>query len=213
MKIGAGEKIQIARFLSFLLRGEQLAQACAADQAQLTQNRMMQRFLAGQSRQEAIHAHAFKAGILWLAPKGVNCPALAEINQYESMLTDALKNRNLPETLLGMQVLLEGMGSVVLNHFNQSIEARGIRFTRMRRAFLMQEASHHAFGIARLEGVINKPEYSTSQLSARASEYIGLIHDMLNKLDGLFEYFNEDSEEYIEEFHQELPQWESMRLS
>lgn len=210
MKIGADEKVQIARLLSFLLRGEQLAQACAVRQARITDDRLMRRFFVGQSRQEEAHAKAFKTAILWLAPKGVTCPALAVINQYESVLNDALMGGDLMETLLGMQIVLEGMGHVVLSHFNNGIEGRGMRFIRLRRAFLTQEASHHAFGIKQLECQINKPEYPANQLLDKAGDYLALIHNALNRLHGLFEYFNEDSKVYLEEFQQQLPHWMNM---
>jgi hypothetical protein len=136
MNIGAEEKINVARFLNFIFSSEKLAHICAAEQAKITEDRFLQRFLIGQSRQEKTHARTFSAAVLWLAPKGVSCPADKHIKQYQSLLQDRIKNNELTTSILGLQVLLEGMGDVVLTRFNHGLNQRGAGIKKSVRLFL-----------------------------------------------------------------------------
>ena len=82
MVIHPHEKIPIARLLTFLAHGEQLANECAKAQAALALDSGSRRFLLSQARQEAAHAVVFQGAIAWLAPRHLGdapfLPALEE---------------------------------------------------------------------------------------------------------------------------------------
>ncbi|VAW50874.1 hypothetical protein MNBD_GAMMA06-1787 [hydrothermal vent metagenome] len=202
MNIGSDEKKQIARLLNFLLSAEKIAHSCAAKQSKLCDDKTMKHFFIKQARQEKFHALTFQSAILWLAPKGVNSPAKKQIQQYESILNDAIDNHDLLNSIIGLQVILEGMGNVALSHFNAGFKQRGNGYKKIRNVILAQEDSHYDFGLNHL-----KTCTSPAQHSNHSSNYLSLINDTLLSMQGLFEYFDEDADEYISEFNAILPAW------
>lgn len=200
MNIGADEKKQVARLLNFLLSGEKVAQRCSKKQSQLTTNVHMKRFFVRQARQETFHAATFKSAILLLAPKGVQTPSMTAMRQYETLLNDAISNQNLSSSILGLQVILEGMGDIVLSHISNGIEQRGIGYRKIRQAILAQEDTHHQFG---LDYFRNNGRLDSSH--EQQDDYLSLIDEMLFSLQGLFDFFDEDTNTYITEFNQSLP--------
>lgn len=93
----------------------------------------------------------FRQGVTWLTPKGVTHPAsLAPLEQYDALLEDALRRRELAETVLAQQVLFEGLGEAILSRLNTGMSNRGVGFSRLRRLLLHQECAHHDFGLRQL---------------------------------------------------------------
>lgn len=202
MNIGSDEKKHIARVLSFLLRGEKIAHRCSARQARLCDDATMKRFLLNQSRQERFHAITFQSAILWLTPKGVSGPAEKQMQQYESMLIDATDNNDLFNSIVGLQVILEGMGDISLSHLDTGIRHRSIGYQKIRRAILAQEDSHHEFGVNYL-----KTNLTQTSNSSYVDNYLSLIDEMLDSVQCLFDYFDEDVDQYKDEFNYILPGW------
>ena len=202
MNIGSDEKKHIARFLGFLLSGEKIAHRCSARQARLCDDVTMKRFLLKQSRQEKFHAITFQSAILWLAPKGVSKPAEKQMQQYESILTAATDNNDLFNSIVGLQVILEGMGDITLSHLDTGIRQRSIGYQKIRRAILAQEDSHHEFGVSYL-----KTNITPTSGSSNVANYLSLINEMLDSVQGLFDYFDEDVNQYKDEFNDILPGW------
>lgn len=200
MNIGAEEKKHIARFLSFLLSGEKIAHRCSAEQARICEDGPTKRFLRTQSRQEKFHAATFQSAILCLTPKGVSNPAKSQLQQYESLLNEATKKHDLYTSIVGLQVVLEGMGEIALSHFDRGIRNRGNGYQKIRSAILSQEDSHHIFGLDFL-----KTSASSANTTTRTGDYLFLIEDMLTSLHGLFDFFDEDSSNYLSQFHHSLP--------
>ncbi len=202
MNIGSDEKKAVARFLNFLLSGEKIAHRCSARQAGLCEDGAMRRFLLSQSRQEKFHAITFQSAILWLSPKGVDSLAQKQMQQYESMLMEATDNNNLFSSVVGLQVILEGMGDIALSHIETGIEQRGIGYQKIRRAILAQEDSHHEFGLNYL-----KTNVAPESISGHVDNYLTVIDEMLDSVHGLFDYFDEDINQYKAEFDYILPNW------
>lgn len=201
MNIGAEEKKHIARLLSFLLCGEKVAHRCSVNQAKLCTDDQIKHFLIKQSRQERFHAVTFQSAILLLAPKGVSTPAKNQMQQYETLLNNATNNHDLYTSVVGLQVIFEGMGDVVLSHFDHGIKQRGLGFKKIRRAILSQEDSHHEFGLNYV-----KKNILPVAPSIHADDYLSLINEMLTSLQGLFDFFDEDSRCYVAEFNHNLPE-------
>lgn len=202
MNIGSDEKQHVARLLSFFLSGEKVAHRCAVKQATLCNDTNMQRFLLRQARQEKFHAITFQAAILWLTPKGVKNPAQSQMQQYELLLSAAIKKNDLFNSVLGLQVILEGMGDIALNHLDNGIKLRDIGYQKIRRTILAQEDTHHEFG---LNYVAKQPDAIIDY--HQADDFLPLIHNMFISLEILFEYFDSDSNQYFKAFQQQLPDW------
>jgi hypothetical protein len=201
MNIGADEKQHIARLISFLLCGEKVAHHCSARQAKLCDDTQMKHFLLRQSRQEMFHAVTFQSAILLLAPKGVSTPAEKQMLQYDTLLNYATSNHDLHSSVIGLQVILEGMGDIALSHLDHGIKQRSLGFNKVRRAILNQEDTHHEFGLSFIESNDSLAKYPN-----HTEDYLSLINDMLTSLHGLFDFFDEDSSDYMAEFIQKLPE-------
>lgn len=199
MNIGADEKKHIARYLKFLLRCERIAHSCSARQAKLCHDKQMKQFLLKQSRQEKFHAMTFQSGILFLAPKGVNAPAQKHTKIYEALLDEAIARDDLLSSVIGLQVILEGMGEIALSRLDFGMKQRDAGLHKLRRAILAQEDAHHDFGLQYLK----KNQVLASSIQPEV--YLTVINDMLSSMQNLFEFFDEDSDQYIADFRRNLP--------
>lgn len=204
MNIGHEEKTHIARYLSFLLSAEKIAFHCASRQAKLCDSSQEKRFFIRQSRQEKFHAATFQSAILWLTPKGVTAPAKKQMRHYDSILKNATENHDLFSSIIGLQVVLEGMGDIALSHFDHGIDQRDLGYQKIRRTILTQEDSHHEFGLDYLKRH-PLPVTASRYTDVKVDCYLSLIDDMLNSLQGLFDFFDEDADIYLAEFNHKLP--------
>ena len=199
---------QIARLFSFLVVAERLAHDCALAQAAIAPDPSMHRFLLAQARQEAFHARVFQGAVNCLAPRGVSSdPSLLPMSRYRALLEDAIRRRDIPETLLAQQVILEGLGDVVLDRINAGMTERGMGFARLRRTLLNQEHAHHIFGLRQLEGLINTGRASAATLRDRGKEYLALTDAILAAQGDLFDSFGEDPIAYASAVRRRLPSW------
>lgn len=203
------EHRQIARLFDFLLQGEQLAFDCASAQVALFDDAASRKFLRNQARQEKFHYRVFKSGIGILAPRGISAtPGKREVRGYRHLLEEALRRGDRAETLLGMQVLLEGLGDVALRHIGAGFEPRGLQFLckRVRHLVAGQEDAHHSFGLRRLQSLSQDPA-SRQALLLRSQDYLELLDRLLDSVAELFDFFDEDPQLYKREFHRSLPEW------
>jgi len=209
MFIQPGEHQQIARLFDFILQGEQLAFDCASRQIRLFDDRTSQKFLRNQARQEKFHCRVFKSGIGILAPRGVSdTRSTKAMLAYRRLLEEALERGNQAETLLGMQVLLEGLGDVTVKHIGDGFNHRKLQYLcqRVRHLITGQEDAHHSFGIKRLQQCLEGAAVPDSLLG-RGQDYLELIGQLLASVADLFEHFDEDPQQYKDEFYQNLPAW------
>jgi hypothetical protein len=208
MLVYPAERQPIARLLQFLEYGERLAHDCAAAQARLVGSPKVARFLMGQARQEAMHAKLFQCVIRWLAPRRLGaCPMLPPLERYRTMLEAAIARRDLIESLLAEQVLLEGLGEAILARVEMGLEKRGAPFRVLRRMLLHQEEAHHDFGCRMLERAVAAGETSQVALRSLASEYLALTAPMVETLADLFESIDEDPDLYVSNAKATLPTW------
>lgn len=208
MFIKQGEHKQAARLFSFLVLGESIAQHCATEQANYSSNSVIRRFLKSQARQENYHRIIFQRAGLMLSPKGSNCHSVNKpMQEYKRLLDEAIQNRKFSETLLGQQVLLEGLGETVLEHIDHGMSNRKFGFQRIRNLVLSQEHAHHQFGLRKLNECVDGDEGKQQALSSRVQDYLYLIEQILMNLQDLFEYFNYDAMQYLVEVQEKLPDW------
>lgn len=208
MLVRPDERVPIARLLTFLEHGEHLAHDCARAQAALAPEHGMQRFLLSQARQESAHAWVFQGAIAWLAPRHLgDSPFLPALEQYRTLLEDALRRRDFPETLMAEQIILEGLGEAILARIEEGLATRSAPFGGLRRMLLHQEEAHHDFGRRMLDRAFAAGATSPEYLQGRAQEYLALTDRMVSALGDLFESIDEDPQLYMERAKSYLPPW------
>ena len=213
MFLAKTDKDHISQLFAFLLEGEQLAFDCASTQASFFTDASSKKFLLNQARQEKFHYRVFKSGVGILAPRGVrNIPGKKEFLTYRRLLTEALDRQDRAESLLGMQIIMEGLGDVAVNHISAGFDYRNIGFMcqRVRHLVLGQEDAHHQFGITRFHACLpgdNIPDY----LLKRSQDYLELVNSLMHSVSELFDHFDENAVEYLEEFYADLPDWISVQ--
>jgi hypothetical protein len=205
------EKVPISRLLSFLEHGERLAHTCAKAQAVLAVDPLQRRFFLSQARQESMHAMIFQAAIAWLAPRYPgNPPILPALEDYRKLLFDALARKDLIETVLAEQVILEGLGEAILNRIEAGLVKRAAPYGRLRRILLHQEEAHHGFGRRMLERAIADGYIDAVTLSGKAQDYLELTEQMVLALKDLFESIAEDPAAWAADVRTFLPPWLSL---
>ena len=208
MLVSGKERVPLARLLKFMELGECLAHHCALAQASLAPEPGMRRFLLGQARQEAFHAVAFQRAVAWLAPRHLgSSPFFAPLDHYRVLIEQALRRRDLTETLLAEQIILEGLGEAILKRIEAGLVKRKAPFGRIRRILLHQEEAHHAFGLRALERALSTGEVSPDALRARAPEYLILTASMITTVRDLLEAIDEDASAYAADVRTYLPAW------
>lgn len=208
MLVGHDEEVPIARLLTFLERGERMANACAKAQAALAPDASSRRFLLSQARQEAAHALVFQGAIVWLAPKHLGAaPFLPALEEYRQCLDDALARQDLLETVLAEQVILEGLGEAILTRIEEGLVKRAAPFGRLRRVLLQQEEAHHGFGRRMLEQAMTEGRIDGETLRHRAQDYLALTDQMVLTLSDLFESIAEDPTAWAQDVRKFLPEW------
>jgi GNAT superfamily N-acetyltransferase len=206
--VHSDEKVPIARLLTFLEHGEQLANECAKAQAALAPDSGSRRFLLSQARQEAMHAMVFQGAIAWLAPRHIgDAPFLPALEEYRTLLNDALARKDLLETFLAEQVILEGLGEAILTRIEEGLAKRAAPFGRLRRILLQQEEAHHGFGRRMLERAIAEGRTDAETLRRRAQNYLALTDLMVLTLSDLFESIAEDPTAWAQDVRKFLPSW------
>ncbi len=208
MLVRPDERVPLARLLQFLERGERLAHDCARAQAALAPDAGARRFLAGQSRQEALHAAVFQGAVTWLAPRHLGaCPVLPPLERYRELIEEAIRARRFAETILAEQIILEGLGEAILKRLEAGLVKRRAGFGRLRRILLHQEETHHAFGERALERAVAAGQASPEALRERAPEYLAVADAMVLALGDLFASIDEDAAAYIGDARSALPKW------
>lgn len=208
MLVRPDEKVPIARLLTFLSHGERMAHDCATAQAMLVEEAGARRFLQTQAKQEAMHAVVFQGAIAWLAPKHLgDTPFLAALEEYRRILGEALARRDLTETILAEQVVLEGLGEAILNRIEQGLAKRAAPFGRLRRILLQQEETHHGFGCRWLERVVERGETDHATLGRQAQRYLALTDAMVLTLCDVFDCIDEDATAWANDVRTFLPTW------
>jgi hypothetical protein len=208
MLVHPDERVPIARLLTFLEHGERLAHHCSKAQAALTADPGQHRFLQRQARQEAMHAMVFRGAIAWLAPRHIgHTPVLQALEDYRTRLFDALARKNLIETVLGEQLILEGLGEALLNRIEAGLVKRAAPYGRVRRILLHQEEAHHGFGRRLLERAMADGHTDAASLRHQAQDYLELTERMVLALRDLFESIAEDPAAWAADIKSYLPPW------
>ena len=202
--IGADKATRIARLFHLLWQGECIARDAAGVQARICRDPKVRRFFALQAGQEALHATVFHGAATLLARRGcsLRTPAIAVLDDYRRRLDDDLAAGDLAGSVVGLQVVLEGLGDVVLKRLNPELNGHGARFAPWQKMLLAQEDTHHAFGCRWVE---HSPSDELPGLAATACGYRDLATRVLNASEELFGYGISTAESYGERLRATLP--------
>ena len=203
--IDTGCELRIARLFHALWHGERIACAIAMRQARVCHEPRARRFFALQATQEALHATVFLAAATLLAPRArsLRTPAIAALDDYRRRLDDDLAAGDLAGSVVGLQVVLEGLGEVVLKRLNPELNRHGARFAPWQKLLLAQEDIHHAFGcrwIRRGSGS------ALPALAASARDYLSLGSRVLAASEELFGYGLSTAASYEAQLRATLPE-------
>ena len=210
MLFAPDEAIQISRMLLLLKRGEEVARDCARLQAKLKADDAprVARFLRSQSRQENFHAQTLQAAVLWLAPKQLRhkpqSPAMETLYQR---CCQAIAEGRYAESILAIQIVLEGMGEVVLRAIDSDMERRKMGLRKLRHIIVHQEVAHHTFGLRQLDGAIAAEQREPAEMITLSQEYLDLSERIFADLSEVFAYFGEDPAQFQRSVRGALPQW------
>ncbi len=208
MLVRPDERVPIARLLTFLEYGERMARDCAARQAVAADDARAGRFLKSQARQEAMHARVFQGAIVWLAPRHLgDAPFLPALEAYRAKLDDAFARRDLNETFMAEQIILEGLGEAILNRIEAGLARRGAPFGNVRRILIRQEEAHHAFGERMIWRAVAAGQTDFGDLARKAQDYLALTQRMVLTLAELFDAIQEDSAAWVSDLSRYLPRW------
>lgn len=203
--IESGRDLRIARLFNVLWHGERIACAIAMRQARVCREPKARRFFALQATQEALHATVFHAAATLLAPRGrsLRTPAIAALDDYRRRLDDDLAAGDLTGSVIGLQVVLEGLGDVVLKRLNPELNRHGARFAPWQQLLLAQEDSHHAFGCRWIRRCSSA---ALPTLAASARDYLSLGTRLLAASEELFGYGLSTAASYDAQLRATLPE-------
>ena len=202
--IGADKSTRIARLFHVLWHGERIARDTAARQALICNEVKARRFFAMQSAQESLHAALFHAAATVLAPRArlLQTPAITALGVYRRHLDRDLAAGNLAGTIIGLQIVLEGLGALTLSRMNLALSQHGPRFARFKRLLEQQEDSHHAFGCRWLE---RQSIASVPALAADTRKYCEVAYSVIDSGEDLFGYGISTPQCYVTHLRATLP--------
>ena len=186
------------------MQGEQLAHQCAKQQARIFNDPVAVKFFDNQAKQERFHARVFKTGIGIIKPTGINDHlGKKAFDDYGRTLLAAVERGDKLESLLGMQIVMEGLAEVSLQHISDGFPSRGVGFNRIRHLIVGQEEAHHQFGVKQLQTYL--PEADQNKLVSTYKLYLELAEALLYSVRDLFHYFDEDADLYYAELLDTVP--------
>jgi hypothetical protein len=184
------QTLPLACLFDALAAGERIARDCAAHQGAICVDPQLRRCFRTQSRQEAVHALVFDTTAALLArdtpPRGRLQDSLA---QYRSRLQRDLHAGRLAESLIGLQVVLEGVGAAVLGELDLALARHGDSHPRLRRTLLAQEQAHRDFGVRALARLVRNGRFGAANWRSAADDYRERAVNMLSAAQDLFDAF------------------------
>jgi hypothetical protein len=203
---------EVLRLYVALEFGEQLAHKCALQQASWVTNKKMQRFLHTQAKQEFAHARFFSMAANRIQIKHQYAPP-DSLKQFASRLEQSISKKNLVETMVGSQIVLESFGEQILLRLNKGLDKSGTGFKKIRHTLLRQEQSHSAFGMHTLNTLIQNDEVSVNQVGELTGEYLLYINKITDEMSEVFHVLGEDPKGYTSDIVNNLPVWLRESLS
>lgn len=167
---------ELVPLCSLVLAAERLSMRCAGMQAALARGLPFERMFLAQQRHERGHVALFRSVLAFSRPGGETLvKPLAALATYERRLVSALARGDLAASLVGLQVVLEGIGT---NLFSSLTVSPALE--RIKRAVLLQEEAHHELGARVLRQVRGT---NVDSLQAEARAYVDAGRTLLETVD------------------------------
>lgn len=199
MNCASATRLPLASLFSLLAEGEALAARAANAQAEFCSELRQQRFFRAQAQQERLHHKVFGGAAVFFG--GAQSPNRA-LAAYARKVEHALQNQALLESVIAVQVVMEGLGEVMLQRLDSGIAKRGLGFIRLRRLILEQEKSHHRFG----ESLVTEWQEQATQMRCISSPYLNLVDEMIDEAHLITDFLHLDPAILRTEVRATLPQ-------
>ncbi len=198
----------LAGLLHLLTYGEQIATQCAAWQASNARDKRTAGFFNAQRKHEQFHAQLFHRAAGWLDPKSSTPEqGLHPLSAYRDRLVFAIRHKRWLEVIVGQQLVLEGIGEVVLSSLDECMAQHNIGFKRLRRMILNQEHAHHSFGLNLLNEAIDCQSTDATELNELAMPYLELTQRLFCDIAPALQELDIDAAEYGRELWFGMPSW------
>lgn len=189
----------IAQFFAGMTRAEEISRDVSRRQALIAPNTAMRSFLASQSRQEALHAAAFRAALRLASRRHSYPDPLARaLDRFAARLHADLDAGWLEGSLIGLQGVLEGIGAVALGAPRTELASIGARFVPLRHVLLAQEESHHRHGLRWLARLSADRARDQGALRRSQREYADLGEEVVVASVEIFEGFDVEQRVYLD---------------
>ena len=126
---------------------------------------------------------------------------------FGNKLEIALQRKDLTESLVGQQIVLEAFGGAILYHLNRGLDNQGIGLRTIRERILQQEQSHTNFGEEFLKKQLLTRKTTIEKIHALISEYLLLVETIIDEMSDVFICLDEDPDEYKKYINTNLSHW------
>jgi len=179
-------------------RTEQIARDVSKRQAELATTAGLRQALRQQSCQEAAHAAGFDAALQYLGESSAPLCMLDALEDLAARLHADLDRGDLPSSMIGLQYVLEGLGSIALEPPPGDLARLGDKFVPLRKLVLHQEMGHRRLGevwVPRFAAALST--YERSRLSAAGRDYAALANAVVEAGLPLLEGLDTDRDHYL----------------
>lgn len=161
-------------------RTEQIAMEASRRQSELAPTAALRHALLQQSRQESAHAAGFAAASAYLGPATAPHRMLQALEHLGARLRADLDAGDLGSSMIGLQFVLEGLGSIALEPPPGELAQIGDKFVPLREMVLHQEQGHRRLGevwVPRIAGAAT--EGQRRRMEAAGRDYAAIAHDVV----------------------------------
>lgn len=161
-------------------RTEEIARDVARRQSDLAPTPALRHALLQQSRQESAHAAGFAAASAYLGPATAPHRMLQALEQLGARLHADIDAGDLGSSMIGLQYVLEGLGSIALEPPPGELARIGDKFVPLREMVLHQEQGHRRLGevwVPRIAATVT--ERQRSRMEAAGRDYAAIAHSVV----------------------------------
>lgn len=161
-------------------RTEEIARDAARRQSDLAPTAALRHALLQQSRQESAHATGFAAALTYLGPATAPDRMLQALEQLGARLHADLDAGDLGSSMIGLQYVLEGLGSIALEPPSGELARIGDKFVPLREMVLQQEQGHRRLGevwVPRIAAM--GTEHQRARMEKAGRDYAAIAHSVV----------------------------------
>ncbi len=161
-------------------RTEEIARDASRRQSDIAPTTGLRHALLQQSRQESTHAAGFAAASSYLGPATAPHRMLQALEELGARLDADLDAGDLGSSMIGLQYVLEGLGSIALEPPPGDLAKIGDKFVPLRKMVLHQEQGHRRLGevwVPRIAAMAT--EQQRARMEAAGRDYATIAHSVV----------------------------------